>query len=88
MRMVKTAVGRIEDKDAKVIGYERLLKSDPRDSVSAGKLRDLYLEIKIGHSIREDHSDIHEEDENSGRYYCCYEDYSDHDDITYYVEGL
>lgn len=85
MMVVREAVSCTKDTSAKILGLERLLKNDEHDSAAAARLRDLYQRNRIDRRISERHYDVHEEGEPQ---YCCYDDYTDHSDTSYYSESL
>ena len=70
------------DPQAKVIGFEKVLKKDDKNTFAAGQLRDLYQRHDMARKIVESHSDVHEENTDESNY-CCYADYTDHSDSSY-----
>lgn len=85
--VIMTAADQVDDTEAKVIGYEKVLKSDNHYKTAAAKLRDLYLKNEIRREILEEHNhdDVRNDD---GSNYCCYEDHEDHDDTWYTIKNL
>ena len=72
-----------------VISYEQTLENNPEDSLTAGKLRDLYLEMKLNRHIGQIHDDEIIYTDYAVTSSCCYSDDSNSEHVDtkkYYVQ--
>lgn len=76
-------VQRNVDQLEEVISYEQKLKENPKDSLTAGKLRDLYLEMKLDRRIGEIHDDEIVYTDYAVTSSCCYSDDSNSEHVDY-----